>query len=204
VDEAMQWLHLFDALGSRRVEPLIPHLSLRAADAAALHQHCPPVAASLRRILAETRRGAERLAPVNELLAAAYVALESGACPRLARGVFALASDGFPDDDDVRRMARWEQRLRTLFDDFAASGLPVQRRDVVLAVVGHHLAAVDLLESAAATPGPGVRWLETLIRWRRFASLRRALAQVLSAGEREQLVAYARPNAGARAVRAAR
>ncbi|HXA30556.1 MAG TPA: hypothetical protein VN193_17635 [Candidatus Angelobacter sp.] len=207
--EAMQWLHLFDALGSPHVVPLIHHLSLRSVDAAALQQLCPPVAESLRRILAATRDGGQRLARVNEVLAAAYLELERGACPRLARGVFALASDGLPDDDDVRLMARWERPMRRLLDDFDSSGLPARRRDVVVAMVGHHLAAVDALTTAATQPG--ARWLVTLIRWRRFASLGRALAQVLSAAERQQLAAYTRADlaitvvtAGARPVRAAR
>jgi hypothetical protein len=207
----MQWLHLFDALGSPQAVPLIPHLSLRSGDTAALQQVCPPVAASLRRILAATRGGAERLARVNEVLAAAYADMERGACPRLARAVFALASDGFPAAADVRLMARWEQPMRTLLDDFAASGLPPRRRDVVVAMVGHHLAAVDMLNTAATAQSDAeAGWLVTLIRWRRFASLGRALAQVLSAAERQQLAAYTRADlaatagAGARTLRAAR
>jgi hypothetical protein len=207
--EATQWLHLFDALGSPQVVPLIAHLSLRAGDAAALQELCPPAAASLRRILAATRDGVVRLARVNEALAAAYVGIERGASPRLARAVFALASDGFPGGDDVRQMARWERPMRRLVDDFDASGLPPRRRDVVVAMVGHHLAAVDMLTTPATQPG--ARWMVTLIRWRRFASLGRALAQVLSAAERQQLVAYTRADpaatfahAGPQALRAAR
>lgn len=90
-NEARQWLSLFDALGSPQVEPLLPHLSLRAADAAVLGDTGPRAAASLRCILAETS-GEECLDAVNGVLAAVYAEMEA----RLARTVFALSSDGFP------------------------------------------------------------------------------------------------------------
>jgi hypothetical protein len=197
VAEARQWLSLFDGLGSAHAAPLLPHLSLRAADAAALLDVCPRAAASLRRILAETS-GEETLDQVNGVLAAAYAEMEVGFGARLARSVFALASDGFPDDGAVRLMERWERPLRRLLDDFAASGLPDARRDVVVAMVGHHLAELDALRGAThlRADAEHVAWLRTLVEWRRFASLGRALALVLSVTERERLAAFLRGDGG--------
>jgi hypothetical protein len=197
VAEATQWLQLLDALGSPDSAPLLPHLSLRAADAPALLDLCPRAAASLRRILAETSEP-DPLDQVNGVLAALYGDIESRLGARLARSVFALASDGFADGAAVRSMARWEQPLRLLLHDYVASGLPESKRDVVTAMVGHHVAAVDALQGMVAPRGAGATeaarrdWLLTLIRWRRFASLGRALARVLNTAEREQLAALTR------------
>jgi hypothetical protein len=192
--EATQWLRVFEALGSPGVAPLLPHLALRAADAPALAEICPRAASSLRRILAETSEP-DPLAQVNGVLVAVYAEVVRSHGARLARGVFALAAEGFPDDADRGVMARWEQPLRALPVSFAASGLPSSKRDVVVAIAGHHLAAVEGLESPAMPDGDDaapLRWLVTLIRWRRFASVRRSLARVLTAPEREQLLGFVR------------
>ena len=191
--EASQWLSFFDALGSAHAAPLLPHLSLRAGDAAALLDIGPRVAASLRRILAETS-GQEALDQVNGVLTAAYMEMELSLGARLSRSVFALASDGFPDAAGMRTMDRWEQPLRRLVGDFAASGLPNDRRDVVVAMVGHHLAEIDALREATrlSADAERVAWLRTLVEWRRFASLGRALARVLSVGERQRLATFLR------------
>jgi hypothetical protein len=195
--EATQWLHLLDALGSDVAAPLLPHMSLRAADAEALLDLCPRAAESLRRILAETGEP-DPLAQVNGVLASLYADMESRLGARLARSVFALASDGFPDAASLRLLARWEQPLRLLLQDFAASGLPESKRDVVTAMVGHHVAEMDALPATVARRGGDAddaarfTWLRTLVRWRRFASLGRALARVLNAAERERLAAFTR------------
>jgi hypothetical protein len=198
----MQWLHLFESLGSPGSDPLLPHLSLRVSDAGALREMCPRVAASLRRILAETSVP-DPLAQVNGVLAAVYAEMEQQSGGRFARAVFALASDGLPTAADVQLMARWDGALRALRRDVGAAGLPAAKREVVVAVIGHYLDGVDPLESLVhgADRAPA-GWLVTLIRWRRFASLGRALARVLTAGEREQLVALVRAgdrDAGVRA-----
>jgi hypothetical protein len=193
VAEAAQWLRLLDALGSPDAAPLLPHLSLRAADAAALLDLCPRAATSLRRILAETSEP-DPLAQVNGVLAALYAGMEARLGARLARSVFALASDGFPDAASMLQMARWEQPLRNLLDGYAASGLPESKRDVVIAMVGHHVAAMDALREAPVR----LDWLLTLVRWRRFASLSRALARVLNTAERERLAALVRGSGSTR------
>jgi len=198
VAEAGQWLCLFDALGSAHAAPLLPHLSLRAADAPALLDLCPRVATSLRRILAETS-GEEALDQVNGVLTAAYMEMELSLGARLSRCVFALGSDGFPDAEGVRMMHRWEGPLRHLLRDFAASGLPAARRDVVIAMVGHHIAELDALRGATrlSADAQRVAWLRTLVEWRRFASLGRALARVLSVAERQMLAGFLRGDDGA-------
>ena len=195
--EAGQWLRLLEALGSPSAEALLPYLTLRVADAAPLHDACPRAAASLRRILAET--GApDPLAGVNGLLAALYMELESHSGARLARSLFALASDGFPGDAELQVMERWDAPLRALRRDYARSGLAESKRDVVVAMISHHLAEHDALQAALAhrvargADGERVDWLLSLVQWRRFASLGRALARVLSTAEREQLAAFTR------------
>jgi hypothetical protein len=197
VVEAREWLCLFDALGSAHAAPLLPHLSLRAADAAALAELCPRAAASLRRVLAETA-GAEALDHVNGVLAGLYGEIEARLGARVARSVFALASEGFPEEAEQRLLQRWDQPLRMLLRDYADSGLPESKRDVVTAMVGHHIAEMDALHDAVTHGGVDgedaarAGWLLTLVQWRRFASLGRALARVLSTSEREQLGAFTR------------
>ena len=196
-EEARQWLHLLDALGSPNAAPLLAHLSLRAADANALQDLCPRAAASLRRILAETSEP-DALDQVNGVLAAVYGDMESRLGARLARSVFALASDGFPDEASRCVMLRWDQPLRLLLLDFDLCGLPDSRRDVVTAMVGHHLAVLDTLRTAVARrrtdpdDAANLDWLLSLVQWRRFASLGRALARVLNGAERERLAAFTR------------
>jgi len=197
VAEAAQWMRLFDALASPHAEPLLTHLALRAGDAAALGEVGPLAAESLRQILAETQDPAA-LDAVNGVLTAAYAALEAREGARLARSVFALASDGFPGDDDLRLMERWEESLRCLLDDFAASGLPESKRDVVVAMVGHHVAVMDALHLDATAravdrvDAQRLHWLLALLRWRRFGSMSRALARVLNIAERDRLAAFTR------------
>lgn len=191
--EARQWMRLFDALGSPGAVPLLPHLSLRSADAPALHDLCPRAAASLRGILAETS-GDDTLDQANGVLAAAYCDMEVRLGARLARSVFALASDGFPEAAELRIMERWDGPMRMLLRDFTCSGLPPSRRDVVIAMVGRHVTEMDSLRAATADTEDAahVEWLRTLVEWRRFASLGRALARVLSAAERQRLAAFTR------------
>jgi hypothetical protein len=197
VAEAGQWLQLVDALGSAHAAPLLPHLSLRATDAPALRDVCPRAAASLRRILAETQ-DSDPLADVNGVLAALYGELESRWGARPARSLFALASDGFPDEAALHLMARWEGPLQQILRDFRSSGLPESKRDVVTAMVAHHVAGLEVVHAAVPARGAGaedaarIDWLLSLVHWRRFASLGRALARVLTAGEREHLAAFTR------------
>jgi hypothetical protein len=138
------------------------------------------------------------LAGVNGVLAALYEELESHSGARLARSLFALASDGLPGDAEVQVMERWDAPLRALLRDYASSGLAESKRDVVVAMVGHHLAEHDAVQHALAHRSDGgedgerLRWLLSLVQWRRFASLGRALARVLSTAEREQLAAFTR------------
>ncbi len=180
---------------------LLPHLSLRATDAPVLLDVCPRAAASLRRILAETS-GDRALDQANGVLAAVYTEMEDRLGARLARSVFALAGDGFPEEGDVRRMERWDRPLRALMVDFSATRLPESKRDVLTAMVGHHCAELDALRAAAAArrldrdDAERVGWLLRLIAWRRFASLGRALARVLSAQERQTLAAFIRSHGG--------
>jgi len=198
-DEAAQWLRLFDALASASVDGVLPHLGLRPADAPALHDISRQASDRLQAILARTH-GAPLLARVNRSLAASYADFERQHSARLARSVFALAGDGFPGPDAPALTAAWDRALRGA----AAGGgeLPAAKRDVVVALIGHHLAAMEPLDTlATATPngsaGPAsdLEWLLALARWRRYAIVVRALARVLSPGERQRLLEHAAPPA---------
>ena len=195
--EAAQWRRLFDALASAQVERVLPHLGLRSGDGLALRDTARRVRDSLDTILAGTR-GADLLERANDALAGAYADLEHQHCARLARGVFALSSDGFPGPDASALMATWERSLRAMAGDERHTGVPAAKRDIVVALIGHHLAAIEPLDTLAAEHAAGgpkttadLDWLVALARWRRYAIVRRALARVLTPSERLRLVGFA-------------
>jgi hypothetical protein len=195
--EAVQWLRLFDALSSPESAQVLPHLGLRSGDAAALREVCGRLAASLGDILAETREG-DVIAQVNEALAVGYADLERGGGARLARATFALSADGFPGPAERGLVATWDQALRRLRDlGVEETGVPAAKRDIVVALLGHYFAAVEPLHTLAAEPSAGDErttepaWLVALARWRRFASVCRALAKVLTPAERQRIVVLA-------------
>jgi len=150
--EAADWLRLFEALATASLDGMLPHLGLRPADAPALQEVSRRASDRLRAILARTR-GAALLARANDALAAVYADFEQRSSARLARGVFALAGDGFPGPDALALMAGWDRSLR----EVAAGGgdLPAAKRDVAVAVIGHHLAAMEPLDTLAAAPRNG-------------------------------------------------
>lgn len=195
--EAAQWRRLFDALASPQAEPVLPHLGLRSGDALALRDTAGRVRDSLDAILAETR-GADLLERANDALAGAYADLEHQHCARLARSVFALSSDGFPGPDATGLMITWERSLRAVAGgDELHTGIPAAKRDIVVALIGHHLAAIEPLDTLAAEHATGspktstdLDWLVALARWRRYAIVRRALARVLTPSERLRLVGF--------------
>jgi hypothetical protein len=192
--EAVQWRRLFDALASPQAQLVLPHLGLRSGDALALRDTAGRVRDSLDAILAETRR-AGLLARANDALAAAYADLEHQHCARLARGVFALSSDGFPGPDAAGLMVAWEHSLRAMAEGHEQhTGIPAAKRDIVVALIGHHLAAIEPLDTVAAEHAAAdLDWLVALARWRRYASVSRALAKMLTPSERLRLVGFAAP-----------
>jgi hypothetical protein len=186
----VQWHRLFDALSSPRAHDALAHLGLRSSDGPAIAAVAGRAAASLHRILAETE-GAAALVQVNEVLAASYAELERHGA-RLARAVFALASDGFPGPVERAQIAAWDTALRALRGSrLGAVMLSPAKREVLVALLGHYLAATEALASPAAgrRPSPELEWLLGLARWRRFASVRRALGKVLTPGERQRILA---------------
>jgi hypothetical protein len=198
--EAAQWRRLFDALASPEAMHVLPHLGLRSGDAPRLRDVATEVRTSLDTILAGTH-GADLLDRANDVLAGAYADLEHQHCARLARGVFALSSDGFPGPDEAAVMAAWDRSLRALArGDGLHAAVPAAKRDIVVALIGHHLAAIEPLDTLAAEHAAGGRtttadldWLVDLARWRRYAIVRRALAKVLTPSERQRLVGSAAP-----------
>jgi len=197
--EAAQWRSLFDALASPAADRALPHLGLRATDGPALRDVAARGRESLSSILAETRGQPELLARVNLALAEAYAELERQQGARLARCVFALSADGFPGAQASELMASWDASLRALADAHGGD-LPAAKRDIVVAVIGHHLASVEPLDALAAAPPLNgaastakLAWLLALARWRRHATVRRALARVLTPGEQKRLAVFARP-----------
>ena len=192
--EAAHWRCLFGALASPQAECVLPHLGLRTGDEPAVREAAAQVYASLSSIMARTR-GSVLVERVNIALAAAYADLKRCHGARLARSVFALGGDGFPGRDAAAQFASWDAALRRLAgDDEAAAGMSAAKRDVVVALVGHHLAGMQPLDGIAAAgtangrQAPGaVAWLVTLARWRRYAKVRRALARVLTPAERQRL-----------------
>jgi hypothetical protein len=195
----VQWLRLLEALASPESQPALPHLGLRTSSAAALRDVCTRASASLAAILAETRQG-DVLDDVNGVLAAVYAELEQVQGARLARRVFALAGDGFPGPSEGEMIATWDGVMRAMHDGrLTVAGLPAAKRDVVVAVIGHYLAAqapLDTLAAGAAgdpqpTTATRLDWLVALARWRRFARACRALGKVLTPAERQRLVAAA-------------
>ena len=192
--EAAHWRCLFDALASPSAECLLPHLGLRAGDGPAVRESAARVCTSLNSIMARTR-GPVLVERVNTALAAAYADMERRHGARLARSVFALGGDGFPGPDAPALFALWDAGLRRIAATGESdTGLSPAKRDVVVGVVGHHLAGMQPLDSiAAATMTNGreaagaLLWLVTLARWRRYATARRALARVLTPAERQRL-----------------
>lgn len=179
---------------------MLPHLGLRNSDGPAVRESALRVRASLNSIMARTR-GPVQVERVNAALAAAYADLERRHGARLARSVFALGGDGFPGADAPALFASWDAELRRLADDAGAgSGLSPAKRDVVVALVGHHLAGMQPLDSIAATRMAGEResagaleWLIALARWRRYATAWRALGRVLTPAERRRLAVLSAP-----------
>lgn len=197
--EAAQWCRLFGALASPHAERVLPHLGLRSGDAAALGAVASRVHRSLRSIMAGTH-GPAQLRRVNAALAEGYAELERQHGARLARGVFALSGDGFPTADAPALMAGWDRALRQMAGDPRGAGVPEAKRDIVVALIGHHLAAVEPLDTLAAAesangaePTTDLEWLVTLARWRRHATVFRALARVLTPAERQRLVVFTQP-----------
>lgn len=187
----MQWHRLFDALASPRAHDALAHLGLRSSDGPAIAAVAGRAAVSLHRILAETE-GAAALMQVNAVLAASYAELEQRHGARLARAVFALSSDGFPGPGEREQIAAWDSALRALRGSrLGAVMLSPAKREVLVALLGHYFAATDALASPAQgrRPSPELEWLLALARWRRFASVRRALGKVLTPGERQRILA---------------
>ena len=192
----MQWLRLLEALASPASETVLPHLGLPTSAAAPLRDVCVRAGASLGAILAETQQG-EVLDDVNGVLAGVYAELEQVQGARLARRVFALADDGFPGPAEADMIATWDGVLRALRDGrLAVAGLPAAKRDVVVAIIGHYLAATGPLDTLAAGADrqpttAQLAWLLALARWRRFARACRATGKVLTPAERQRLVVAA-------------
>jgi hypothetical protein len=188
VEEARQWLRLFDSLASPRAQTMLPHLGLRLSDAAALCDVGAHVATSLRSVLAQTR-AVVAIDDVNVVLADAYGETMQRFGARLARGVFALSADGFPEPDEGAMLARWEDSLRALGDGRDDRVLPPGKRVIAVALVGHYFALVEPIDRTAAATG--MDWLAALARRRRFASLCRAVGRVLSPSEWQRFAAIA-------------
>jgi hypothetical protein len=188
VAEARQWLRLFDSLASPRAHTMLPHLGLRLSDAAPLCEVGTRAAASLRSVLAQTETPA-MLDDVNGVLAAAYAETMQRFGARLARGVFALTAEGFPDAEQAAALARWDEALRGLRDGRDDRVLPPGKRVITVALVGHYFALVEPIDRTAAATG--MDWLGALARRRRFASLCRAVGRVLSPGEWQRFAALA-------------
>ena len=195
--EVAQWQRLFDSLAAPGAERVLPHLGLRTADALPLRETVAPVAQELSTILAKTK-GPAAVRRANLALAGAYAELERHGA-RLARGVFSLGGDDFPGAAAVAAMAEWDRALRALAGrNGARDGIPAAKRDIVVALIGHHLAAMEPLDTLAAQPSAGngsshdVDWLVDLARWRRYAIVCRALARVLTPAERQHLVVHYR------------
>jgi hypothetical protein len=195
--EAEQWLRLFDALASDGTDGVLPFLGLRIADAAPLRAAARDAAVELQAILAETRDAASDdvvVALVNDALSNAYAGVERRCGARVARGVFLLCGDGFPPAGAAELMAQWDASLRAIARD--GRSIASTKREVVLALLGHHLAAVAPLDTLAAghDTADGISWLASLARWHRHAVVRRALGRVLTPAEQHALLA-ARPAA---------
>ena len=195
--EAAQWRSLFEALASTDSGRMLPHFGLRAGDGDALRDTAARVCRSLSSVLAETR-GPELLARTNATLALAYAELEQQNGARVARAVFAAGADGFPGTGAAAQMATWDASLQALIADPQAADLPAAKREIVVAVIGHHLAALEPLDAVVATlaRANGSRghlcWLANLARWRRHATTRRALAKVLTPAEQRRLAVFPR------------
>lgn len=200
--EAVQWHRLLEALGAPHSDAVLPHLGLRSADAETLRAVCTGAAASLTTIMSETSEPA-MLGAANAALQRAYAELEQAGGARLARAVFALGDDGFPGSGERELMLCWDAALRSLREGgLEEAALPAAQRDIVVALLGHHFATVEPLDTLAAQVSREGRlgWLVELARWRRFASVCRALAKVLTPLERQR-VALAAAQAQPRPVR---
>jgi hypothetical protein len=188
VAQARRWLRLFESLAVPQSARLLPHLGLRITDAPVLRDTAAAVAAHLQTDLAQTGApGRTVVDDVNETLEDAYADMEQRHGARLARAVFALSADGLPGRAEAELMSSWEAALRDAQrNDLAGVALDAEKRDVVVSLIGVYLAAVQPLDAAAAVRG--MVWLAGLARWRRFASLCRALGRVLSDDELVRLV----------------
>jgi hypothetical protein len=189
VAQARRWLRLFESLAMPQSARLLPHLGLRISDAPALRDTAATVAHRLQTDLAKTgsRPGRAVLDDVNETLEDAYAGIEHHQGARLARAVFALSADGLPGRAEAELMATWDVALRDAQQrNLRGATLAADKRDIVVSLIGHYLTAVGPLDSVAAVRGVG--WLAGLARWRRFASLCRALGRVLSDDELVRLV----------------
>jgi hypothetical protein len=189
VAQARRWLRLFESLAMPQSARLLPHLGLRITDAPALRDTAATVAHRLQTNLAQTSSRPSRavLDDVNETLEDAYTGMEHHHGARLARAVFALSADGLPGRAEGELVATWDAALRDAQQrNLAGTTLDADKRDVVVSLIGHYLAAVRPLDTATA--GRGMGWLAGLARWRRFASLCRALGRVLTDDELLRLV----------------
>lgn len=188
--EAAQWLRLFDALAGDGTAAVLPFLGLRTTDAPAVRAGARQAVHELQTTLDETRDLAndEVVARVNDALSRAYFDLERRGGARVARGVFTLCADGFPPADAAALMARWDASLHALARD--GRRIASTKREVVLALLGYHLAAMTPLDTLAARDGSadGNGWLVSLARWHRHAVVRRALARVLTPDEQRDVL----------------
>lgn len=188
VAQARRWLRLFESLAVPQSARLLPQLGLRITDAPALRDTAAAVAHRLQTDLAQTGSRPSRavLDGVNETLEDAYTDMEQRHGARLARAVFALSADGLPGRAEAELVATWDAALRDAqLHNLGGSTLDADKRDIVVSLIGHYLGAVHPLDAAAVR---SMGWLTGLARWRRFASLCRALGRVLSDDELMQLV----------------
>jgi hypothetical protein len=199
VAQARRWLRLFESLALPHSERLLPHLGLRVTDAPMLRDTAAAVAARLQTNLAQTGAPSRTvLDDVNETLEDAYTDMEQRHGARLARAVYALSADGLPGRAEAELMSTWDAALRAAHErNLQGSALDADKRDVVVSLIGHYLTAVRPLDVMAGVRG--MSWLAGLARWRRFASLCRALGRVLTGDELVRLV-NARTSDGARLV----